>query len=597
MTPMEYDLETVRNHSRWLAHGEGGGCTQLDLRKGGTTIRSFHSDVASLIEAVTAHPQYATNIGVNPRPAHWAPGGFRECGADSIERVTAVRIDIDCCRPMALATAELIRVEFEVDARRRTEAGRPTLDLPPMAVTIAARCAPETPGLLAGIEEHKAILRRAVDAACQAEDIQLRPELLDRLVTYVNRVAASQPTTEAEYQLAIDAGKKLSDWAKAQGWGAPLVIGSGNGCHVWFAVAAIRLDANSREAIHLACAELERLCRLEIEREGSPLRVDRWGGLAAVTRLAGCPNHKGNATEDRPHRLSRIVQGAKRSDGAALAQWLRSEGAAIHRQRQEERASAEAERKARLAANPRLDGTGLRNLDKRIDGAVEGFIEKHPLSGVGHDEMLSNLLRLARMLSWELDLPDAESRFRALVKAHCDADHWTPRQFEAELAKALRLANGAQGARDARCALIERWAAEDERDASARHSARRRETRERIVAVGAASKIDVEGGGDGGLKLTDLGNAERFVKRFGDRVRYCPPRKSWLVWDSRRWAWDDTGEVMRLAKKTARASMARPRTAPAKRRLEPSRNTPPTARRWPACRRWSRLLRARRASP
>lgn len=51
---------------------------------------------------------------------------------------------------------------------------------------------------------------------------------------------------------------------------------------------------------------------------------------------------------------------------------------------------------------------------------------------------------------------------------------------------------------------------------------------------------------------TDLGNAERLVARFGDDIRYCPLLKSWFVWDGQRWTLDETGQVHRLAKQTAR---------------------------------------------
>lgn len=55
-----------------------------------------------------------------------------------------------------------------------------------------------------------------------------------------------------------------------------------------------------------------------------------------------------------------------------------------------------------------------------------------------------------------------------------------------------------------------------------------------------------------GFKLTDLGNSERLVARFRDRIRYCPTRKKWLTYDSKRWAWDETGELVRLGKTTVR---------------------------------------------
>lgn len=52
--------------------------------------------------------------------------------------------------------------------------------------------------------------------------------------------------------------------------------------------------------------------------------------------------------------------------------------------------------------------------------------------------------------------------------------------------------------------------------------------------------------------LTDLGNAERLVKRFGANLRYCWPWGRWLAWDGRHWAIDDTGAVLRTVKATMR---------------------------------------------
>lgn len=52
---------------------------------------------------------------------------------------------------------------------------------------------------------------------------------------------------------------------------------------------------------------------------------------------------------------------------------------------------------------------------------------------------------------------------------------------------------------------------------------------------------------------SDLGNAERFVDMHGDSVRWCPARKSWLVYDGRRWSWDECGQIVKLAQETARS--------------------------------------------
>ncbi|WP_237722946.1 phage/plasmid primase, P4 family [Singulisphaera acidiphila] len=55
------------------------------------------------------------------------------------------------------------------------------------------------------------------------------------------------------------------------------------------------------------------------------------------------------------------------------------------------------------------------------------------------------------------------------------------------------------------------------------------------------------------IHRTDLGNAQRLIKRFGDFIRFCPTWGKWLVWDGKRWREDETGEIFRLAKRTVRS--------------------------------------------
>jgi putative DNA primase/helicase len=56
-----------------------------------------------------------------------------------------------------------------------------------------------------------------------------------------------------------------------------------------------------------------------------------------------------------------------------------------------------------------------------------------------------------------------------------------------------------------------------------------------------------------GYNLTDLGNAERFVRDHGENVRYCYPWGKWLVWTGSRWQRDEVGRVHKLAKETVRS--------------------------------------------
>lgn len=50
--------------------------------------------------------------------------------------------------------------------------------------------------------------------------------------------------------------------------------------------------------------------------------------------------------------------------------------------------------------------------------------------------------------------------------------------------------------------------------------------------------------------LTDVGNGKRLAQRHEHQIRYLPASGKWLYWDGTRWATDDTGYVVRLAKET-----------------------------------------------
>jgi P4 family phage/plasmid primase-like protien len=65
--------------------------------------------------------------------------------------------------------------------------------------------------------------------------------------------------------------------------------------------------------------------------------------------------------------------------------------------------------------------------------------------------------------------------------------------------------------------------------------------RDAVGTVGAAYGFD------------DIGNAERLTDRHGADMRYTGAYGGWHVWDGRRWALDEIGQVERWAKETARA--------------------------------------------
>jgi putative DNA primase/helicase len=68
-----------------------------------------------------------------------------------------------------------------------------------------------------------------------------------------------------------------------------------------------------------------------------------------------------------------------------------------------------------------------------------------------------------------------------------------------------------------------------------------------------ASLADLDGNDPmPGEPWTELGYAHRLIHVYGDRLRYVPAWRRWLIWDGQRWAHDGTGQSARWAKVIAR---------------------------------------------
>lgn len=70
------------------------------------------------------------------------------------------------------------------------------------------------------------------------------------------------------------------------------------------------------------------------------------------------------------------------------------------------------------------------------------------------------------------------------------------------------------------------------------------------VDVPDAATVDLWGIG---AHNTDTGNARRLVALYGHKIRWCPQRGLWLIWNGKRWQWDEASAVTRAAKLTAAA--------------------------------------------
>ncbi len=55
------------------------------------------------------------------------------------------------------------------------------------------------------------------------------------------------------------------------------------------------------------------------------------------------------------------------------------------------------------------------------------------------------------------------------------------------------------------------------------------------------------------FSFNDAGNGRRLIALFGDEIKYNYPRQKWLVWNGKKWQWDDGNLIMQRAKKTVLA--------------------------------------------
>ncbi|MBM9514716.1 DNA primase family protein [Desulfogranum marinum] len=58
------------------------------------------------------------------------------------------------------------------------------------------------------------------------------------------------------------------------------------------------------------------------------------------------------------------------------------------------------------------------------------------------------------------------------------------------------------------------------------------------------------------FNLTDLGNANRFIEQYGDRVKYCYSSKKFIIWNGKYWEEDENATVSVLVRKVIKSLYA-----------------------------------------
>jgi hypothetical protein len=108
-------------------------------------------------------------------------------------------------------------------------------------------------------------------------------------------------STDAEHEAALKRAGECREWLTGQGWTEPVVADSGNGAHLLYAID-LPNDEPSRLLVE-GCLQA-----LAARFSDKSVTIDtKVGNAARIWKLYGTLSCKGDSTNDRPHRLARIL--------------------------------------------------------------------------------------------------------------------------------------------------------------------------------------------------------------------------------------------------------------------------------------------------
>lgn len=305
-------------------------------------------------------------------------------------------------------------------------------------------------------------------------------------------------STNEEHEKALKKAEQVAVWLKDQGFPEPVRADSGNGAHLLYRID-LPNDETSRDLVQRCLAALaERF-------NDSTCTIDTAVSNAArIWKLYGTFSRKGDATADRPHRRSRIIA-VPDEPGIVSIPLLKKLAAQEKDQKPPEKRSP----KTKIYEDPSAP------LD------LDAWLREHGI-------------RVSAVKSWK------GGRLFTLEECPFTTAH-------KDGAFVIQFENGAvhAGCHHAGCGGgRQRW-----QELRKRHEPEYAE-REKL----SPPPRD--------FALTDAGNGERLVARFGEDIRYCATNASWYLWNGALWEKDRSNRMYLLATRVARSIYDESRDAP-----------------------------------
>ncbi|HQN88465.1 MAG TPA: phage/plasmid primase, P4 family [Methanoregulaceae archaeon] len=305
-------------------------------------------------------------------------------------------------------------------------------------------------------------------------------------------------STDEEHEKALKKAEHVARWLKDQGFPEPVRADSGNGAHLLYRID-LPNDETSRDLVQRCLAALA-----ERFNDSTCIIDTAVSNAARIWKLYGTVSRKGDATADRPHRRSRIIA-VPDETGIVSIPLLKTLAAQGNDQKPTERRSP----KTKIYEDPQAP------LD------LDAWLREHGI-------------RVSAVKSWKGGrlFPLEECPF---TTAHKDG------------AFVIQFENGAvhAGCHHAGCG-----------------GGRQRWQELRRMHEPEYAEREKPSPPPRNYALTDAGNGERLVARFGDDIRYCATNASWYLWNGALWEKDRSNRMYLLATRVARDIYDESRDAP-----------------------------------
>ena len=125
----------------------------------------------------------------------------------------------------------------------------------------------------------------------------------DWLLIDIDRAESAKcPATDEEINAAVELGDRVGGFMTRKGWEKPLRIMSGNGCHLYYRLNALRNDDQSKVLLKSL------ISGLGDKFDNNVVKIDRSVFNASrITKVVGTKAFKGQSSKDRPYREARLI--------------------------------------------------------------------------------------------------------------------------------------------------------------------------------------------------------------------------------------------------------------------------------------------------